>query len=274
MAIVERFIASFLFAGAITAYQTAFTLRNVPITLIGAAIATAAFPKFSSLAARNENKFRHNFIAVMRTLIWLSLPATVIALIMRGYLVRLLLGSGSPVIAMLLGWLALSIVFRTLFQISTRAFYAHQDTSTPLRISIVALLLNIVLAFLLVDDFGIAGLAIAQSTVALFEIAVLFLVLQRRIGRLLTKPVLADVGKMLIASAVTAVANYALVSRVFPLLAVDTGFFTLAPKFALMVGISAAAYVTTSALLGLKETKPIVETLRGIVFKPVKIEPQ
>lgn len=272
MAIVERFVASFLFAGAITAYQTAWTLRNVPIALIGAAIATAAFPRLSALASKSSAAFRADFVKILRIVVWLSLPAVVLAFIMRGYLVRLLLGSGSPVVALLLGWLSISIVFRAVFQIVTRAFYAHQDTRTPLYTSIAALLLNIVLAFLFVEHFGLSGLAMAQSTVAVFEVIVLLRMLKKRLGKLFGPTMRRDVTKMIAASAGMAAVTYVLATRIFPLLARDTGFFALAPKFVLIVFLSGLTYIVFGALLRLKEVQPILRVLTHIVFKPVRIE--
>jgi putative peptidoglycan lipid II flippase len=274
MSIIERFLASFLFVGAITAYQTAFTLRNVPITLIGAAIATAAFPKFSALASGRPELFRATFIKVVRAIVWLSLPAASIAFIMRGYLVRLLLGSGSAVIATVLGWLTFSIVFRAVFQATTRAFYAHKDTRTPLIISAVTLVLNVALAFLLVERHGIYGLAMAQSAVAALEVLMLFVMLEKRLGRLFSWPLWADLGRMAVATTGMSVFTYLLVSRVFPLLARDAGFFALAPKFGLIVLLSAIFYVCLSTALRLRETRPIIDALSRIVFKPIRISPR
>lgn len=272
MALIERFLASFLFAGAIASYQTAFTLRNVPITLIGAAIANAAFPKFSSLAISDASNFKRVFISVFRAILWLSLPSAVIAFVMRGYLVRLLLGSGSSTVALVLGWLSLSIVFRALFQIATRAFYAHQDTKTPLYTSLLALVLNIVLAVLLVRAFGLSGLAMAQTAAGAFEVVILFVLLERRLGRIISRGVWKDISKMITAAIGMSVFTYIMTSRVFPLLARDSGFFVLAPKFILIVIMSGLVYLVFSIILRVKESKPVVDAIDRIVFKPIKIE--
>ncbi len=272
MAIVERFLASFLFAGAIAAYQTAFNLRNVPITLIGAAIATAAFPKMSALASTSPSAFKTQFINAFRTILWLSMPAAAIAFIMRGYLVRLLLGSGSQVVAVLLGWLSISIIFRALFQISTRAFYANQDTKTPLLISIAALVLNVVLAVILVNTLGLPGLALAQTAIAGFELLLLVIMLQRKFGRLFDLKLVKESLLMLVATAAMSLITYSFVSKIFTLRAVDVGFFTLVPKFGLIVVASGISYLIFSSALGLKEAKPIIDALTKFIFKPVKIE--
>lgn len=271
-ALIERFIASFFVAGAITAYQAAFTLRSVPITLIGVAISTAAFPKISERAATRSDLFRQDFVKVSKVILWLGLPSAAIAFFMRGYLVRLLLGQGNVLIAAILAWFTVSIVFRALFHSVTRAFYAQQDTSTPLYISIVTIALNTVLAFRFTEAFGITGLAMAQSASAVFEVTILVFILQRRYGTIIDFQFIIDSFKMLVATGFMSVITYISVSRIFPLNVSDTGFVTLAPKFLVIVLISALAYVFASFALNLKEAKPVVNSLAKLVFKPVKIE--
>lgn len=271
-AIIERFIASFLFAGAITAYQAAFVLQNVPITLIGVAISTAAFPRISQKADARKDVFRREIESVLKVILWLAIPAAIIAFIMRGYLVRLLIGSGNAVIASILGWFVFSIVFRALFHTVTRAFYAQQDTKTPLVVSIAAVLLNIVLGFTFVEYFGIAGLAMAQSAVAIFEVVVLMVILQGRVGKIITLKMLSYVWSFLLAGLAAAIVNYILVAQVFTLGVGDSGFFTLMPKFVIIVLTTLATYLVASFILKIEYAKPVVKALVNLVYRPIKIQ--
>ena len=70
----------------------------------------------------------------------------------------------------------MAILFRTLYTIISRWYYAQKDTRTPLFVSIFTIGLNIVLAVNLSRPaaYGVAGLAIAQSIVAMVEVAILF----------------------------------------------------------------------------------------------------
>lgn len=272
-AMVERFVASFLFAGAITSYQAALTLRTVPITLIGVAISTAAFPKISERAGSNRTDlFKKEFISLLRVIFWLALPASLIAFFMRGYLVRLLAGDGNPVIAAVLAWFTLSIVMRAMFHAVTRSFYAQQDTMTPLKISVFSILLNIVLAFILTDKMGIVGLAAAQSITALFEVTVLLFELKDKIGSFFTRSTWIAGLKMLIAGLGMSIVNYLFVSRVFPLRAEDVGFFTLAPKFVLIVLVSGIVYIGLSFALKIHEAGPVINSVGKFFYKPLKVE--
>lgn len=270
-AIVVRAIASGLAIGSIATYQYAFTLKNVPISLIGVAIATAVFPSISQKAAGNRNDLLRKEIAdTIRAIVWLSLPAAAIALIMRGYITRLLLGFGSAEVASVLGWFSVAIVFQALLQLATRTFYAQQDTKTPLYMSIVAFVFNIVLAVGLARIHGIKGLAMAQSIVALVEVVMLLWVMNKRIGKLLPEQFFTSVLKISMATVAMASINYWLI-KTFPLFLADVGFWSLAPKFSIIVIASLAIYIGLGYILRIEEAKKIVSYTKNRIFKPVSI---
>ena len=270
--LVEVNIASRLREGAITAYQTAFTLHMVPITLIGVAISTAAFPKMSErLSQGRPDLFKKEIVTIMRVIIWLSLPAGIIAFFGRGYLVRLLVADGNATIASLLGLLVTAIVFRSIFHLISRTYYAQQDTKTPLYISIAAVTLNIALAIFLSrpEQYGILGLAMAQSITAVFEVTILFTIMTLRLPGLWDSAFMRAMGQMILATFVTAFITYGLVAFIVPLQAADTGFFTLAPKFLVIVTGSLLTYGAASYLFGVREARPVIERVGKIIFKPL-----
>lgn len=111
---------------------------------------------------------------------FLALPISVLFYFMRGYIVNFIKNGGDNLMANLLGILVLSIFCRSIFHIAARSFYAMQDTKTPLRVSIFAIGLNIVLAiwFSLSLDMGAYGLAWAQSIGAIVEISLLLFLMK------------------------------------------------------------------------------------------------
>lgn len=271
---VERMIASFLGFGAIASYQYAFNLQNQPIILIGVAIATASFPSISQSAAKtNPNEFRKGIKDVLGSILWFALPAAVIAFLLRGYLVRLYIGQGSEVIAAALGWFSVAIVFRALFHALTRAYYAQQDTKTPLYISLVAIGLNIALAFMFVDMFenSISGLAFAQSVVAVVEALLLLFILHFKLGRIITRRMFYAGLRIMCATAIMGVSTYVMIRFVFPLQLADVGFFTLAPKFLAILTVSGVSYIGASYLFNLREASMVIDTLKRWIFKPLKL---
>src|SRR5690606_12242092 len=135
-------------------------------------ISTAAFPKMTErLGQGRPDLFKKELQMVLRVIIWLALPVTFVAYFGRGYLVDFIKNGGNPYIASILGILALSILFRSVYFISARSFYAQQDTRTPLYISLFTISLNIILSvtFSLALNMGVAGLAWAAVIVSIVE---------------------------------------------------------------------------------------------------------
>ena len=122
----------------------------MPINLIGVAISTAAFPKMTERVAQGRlDLFKSELQSVLRVIIWLALPVAVMFFFARGYIVNFLVNTGDALMASILGILAAAIVFRAVYFIAARSFYAQQDTKTPLYISFFTIGLNIILAVLL-----------------------------------------------------------------------------------------------------------------------------
>jgi len=266
--IVEINLASRMISGTVRSYQQALTLHMVPINLIGVAISTAAFPKMTErLSQGRPDLFKKELQSVLRVIIWLALPVATITYFARGYLVNFLFNGGDPVVAGLLGALVVAILFRTVYHIAARSFYAQQDTKTPLYISIFAIALNIALAvwFTLVLDMGPYGLAWAQSIVAAVEVGVLFVVMARRIPGLFDIPFVHAVGKMASATGFMAIITYITV-QIFQLQNTDQSFLSTFPKFAAIVAISIASYVGVSKLMKLEEANPVVRKVMSIFF--------
>ncbi len=267
--IVETNLASRMIPGSVNAYQQATTLSFVPVNLIGVAISTAAFPKMTErLGQGRPDLFKKELQMVLRVIIWLALPVTVVAYFGRGYLVNFIKDGGNPYIASILGILALSILFRSVYFISARSFYAQQDTRTPLYISLFTITLNIILSvtFSLALGWGVAGLAWAAVIVSAVEVAILFYIMSRRIQGLFDKVFVHAVARMVSATGFMAIVTYAFVLW-FPLNADDAGFFASFPKFVLIVGVSLLFYVAVCRLFKLEEVNPIIHRVRTIIIK-------
>lgn len=266
--IVETNIASRMAAGTVRAYQQATTLHMVPINLIGVAISTAAFPKMTErLSQGRPDLFKQELQAVLRVIIWLALPVAVVAYFTRGYLVNFIKNGGDALMAGLLGALVVAILFRSIYHIAARSFYAQQDTKTPLYISIFAIGLNIILAIWFTTKLGMGayGLAWAQSIVAFLEVMVLFYVMSRRIRGLFDLAFLRAIFRMASATGFMAIVSYVTV-QIFQLGIDDQSFLATFPKFASIVAISAAAYVWFSRLLKLSEAGPVIDKLKALLF--------
>jgi len=267
--IVETNLASRMAAGSVRAYQQASAMSYVPINLIGVAISTAAFPKMTErLGQGRPDLFKKELQQVLRVIIWLAMPVTAIAFFGRGYLINFIKNGGDTLMASILGILAIAILFRSIYHIASRSFYAQQDTKTPLYISFVAIGLNIILAVWFTFGLGMAvyGLAWAAAIVSIVEVSILFFVMSRRIKGLFNKPFINATIKITIASVLTGIVTYASV-LIWPLNATDQSFFLSFPKFALIVAVSSVAYFIACHFLKLEETRPIINKLKKLIFR-------
>lgn len=270
--IVETNITSRMAAGTVRAYQQATTLHMVPINLIGVAISTAAFPKMSErLSQGRPDLFKKEFQAVLRVIIWLSLPVATITFFTRGYLANFVYNGGTARISEILGMLSVAILFRSIFHIASRSFYAQQDTKTPLYISIVSVALNIFLAvgLALWLDWGAIGVAAAASIAAVVEVSILFAVMARRIKGLFDIVFVHAVLRMLSATGFMAIITYGLV-LLLPLRGGEQSFFTTSPSFTFIAVASMVGYTWICNMLKLEETKPVIGYIRRLLFGRVK----
>lgn len=266
--IVETNLASRMFEGAVRVYQQATTLHMAPITLIGVAISTAAFPEMTErLGQGRKDLFKSELQTILRVIIWLALPTAAISFFARGYIVNFIVNGGEPVIAGVFGILTIAILFRSVYHIAARSFYAQKDTRTPLYVSIVAISLNIALAiyFTFQLDLSVYGLAWAQVITAIIEVIILFVIMSRRIPQLFDAVFVHAVARMVSATGFTSIVAYGSV-KMFELTAESQSFWTTFPRFFVIVLLSFSSYLYLSHLLKLAEAEPVIRKLKTISF--------
>ena len=268
VSLVEVNLASRLADGTVRAYQQALTLHMMPINLIGVAISNAAFPQLTEHLGEGRNDlFQKDLRSLLRIIFWMALPVSVVIFFTRGYVVHFIRNGGNQLIAGILGCLVVAILFRTIYHMAARAFYARQDTKTPLYISIFSITLNIILAIVLsmVLKMGAYGLAWAQSTVAVLEVIVLLAVMNRQMPKLFDMTFVRAIFKMILAGIVTGVVCYIGV-LVLPFRYHDDSFFSAFPKFVIISLVSFGAYAAASKWLKLPEIDPILARLKKVLF--------
>lgn len=266
--IVEINLASRMGEGITRAYQQASSLSLMPVNLVGVAISNAAFPRMTQrLAEGRPDLFKKELRSVLRWILWLALPIAVITYFARGYVVAFIKNGGDPLISSILGALVVAILFRTVYHIMARSFYAQQDTKTPLYISIATISLNVILAILFTGAFGwgVFGLAWAQSIVAVVEVIILFAILCYRTPGIFTREFVCAVAKMVAASAGMGVVAY-LTTQILQLQSGDMSFMSIFPKFSMIVLVSFCVYVELSHLLKLDEADPVLKRLQKFFF--------
>ncbi len=267
--IVETNLTSRMASGTVRAYEQAASLHMMPVNLVGVAISTAVFPSLTErLNEDRKDLFRKELQQAIRVIAWISLPIAVITYFGRGYVVSFIKNGGDALMASILGALVVAILFRTMYHIASRAFYAQQDTKTPFYVSIFAIGLNIALAVWFTQslNLGAYGLAYAQSIVAVLEVITLLFIIHRRLdGGLIDKQLVSAVGRMASASGFMAIVTYITV-QVLQLQRDDMSLSSTLPKFIAIVAISAVAYVLISSRMGLSEADIVIDRANKAIF--------
>ncbi|MDO4526485.1 MAG: murein biosynthesis integral membrane protein MurJ [Candidatus Saccharibacteria bacterium] len=274
--IVSTNLSSRMGPGAVRSFDQATTLHTVPVSLIGVAISTAFFPKLTEELGRGDKKdFYTTFQQALRMIIWIALPVSIIAFFGRGYVVSFISNIGNNdsngTMASILGTLCIAIFARSVFHITSRGFYAYQDTKTPFIVSVVAIGLTVILsAVAYFAGWGVDGLGIAQSVGALIEIVILLFILQRRSNHeILNREFWKALSKMLLATLICGCVAFSM-TKFIPLMATDTSLVITIPKFLLISAVSAIAYLVASFFLNLSEASPIINFIKKKLFKNVK----
>jgi len=213
--VVITVIASTLMAGSVAIFNLANDLQNLPVSLFGISFAIAIFPTLAHNASLKKfGEFVKNFSHTFRQIVFLIVPAAVGLFLLRAQVVRLVLGTGkfdwedTYYTAATLGLFCVGLIGQALVPLTARAFYALQDTKTPVFISILAVILNISLCLLFVNLMGVVGLALAFSISSLFNLGLLYLMLHRRVKRLDDKAILITFLKSFTASVVMGLVIY------------------------------------------------------------------
>jgi putative peptidoglycan lipid II flippase len=190
-------VGSALVAGLITQYYQAFQILLLPLGIFGMAVSTAAFPTITEYVARGRmDRVRSIIMETLRGILFMSIPSSVGLIVLNLPIIQVLLEHGRYSLddarstAVPLAFFAVGLAGHASVEILTRAFYALQDTATPVIISIAQFILKIALSLILIyaaylgTQWGMGGLALATSIAALVEGSVLLYLLHQRLGGL------------------------------------------------------------------------------------------
>lgn len=143
-------LAAFTGAGGIAVFSLAGNLAAVPLSLIGASYATAAFPVLAKeMNEGNHAAFMATLTAAARHLIFWSAILAVLTIVLRAHIVRVVLGSGAfdwddtRLTAAVLGILAFALVAQGIVLLAARAFYAANRSWLPFVIQLGGLVVSL-----------------------------------------------------------------------------------------------------------------------------------
>lgn len=189
--LVDRTLASRIAVGGISALNYARRLNGFVQGLVVVSLTSVMFPIISKMAAAENIKgLKQTVNEAMASMSLLIIPATIGAMVFAEEIVALLFGRGAftaEAITMTgnaLFYYSIGMIAFGLRDVLSRAFYALQDSKTPMINATIGVVLNIALNIILSRYMGIGGLALATSISAIVAVVLLFTSLRRKIGGL------------------------------------------------------------------------------------------
>lgn len=272
-------IASIATFGSIVAFNFAQVLQLVPTALFAGSLAQAALPSLSiEVSAKRNEQFKKIFIQSLHQILFLVLPAAAILAVLRIPVVRLVFGArefpweitvltGRTLIAFSIGISAQAVNL-----LLTRSFYAVKDSTTPVKVSVFTILLNITMSAVLVLYFklSIVYLALSYSVANITSTVLLFYFLDQRL-HFDKKPLFIPAVKMLAISLVTAVCLYVPMKFLDQLIFDTTRVVGLIFLTGTAVVAGLVVYVGLSWIFKIEETKVFYNLAKKVISYPSKL---
>ena len=258
--VVTRLLASFLPDGSLSYLYYGQRLFEFPQGIFVVSLAQAVLPMMSRQVAAGDAAGMRDSLRFSLVLVSLvALPATLgLMLCARPVYALFFLGGEFDSAALHNCVLALlcyapGLLFVGFSRIAAQTFYALEDTRTPVRVSLLTLLVNLAGGLLLMGPFQFVGLALALTLAAIVNAGVLLVLLQRRVGPLLTRELTLPAMKSVAASLLMGIGVFWLIGQVDWLQPGENAFKSAILFLAVAGG--ATVYLALCWLFGVAELK-------------------
>lgn len=242
--LVNSWFASSLATGAVAHLFYADRLVQLPLGLVGVALGTALLPALAMAMRLGEPaRAREALARGVELGVLLSLPAAVGLVMLAEPIVRELFERGAfdagatGVTAAAMAAMALGLPAHVLAKVLAPAFFAREDTATPVRVALLCMAVNIGVILVLVGPMAEVGIALAGTVSAWLNTVLLVLLLRRQgglaLGRKLRRRLAGSVaGAALMAVFLIAMSTPRTLSDLMALIIAAAGLFLVAALLA------------------------------------------
>jgi putative peptidoglycan lipid II flippase len=264
-------------SGSITSLYVADRVMELVLGSCAIAMSTVLLPTMSHQAAMGKfDEMKHTFGFSLRIVSFITIPAAVGLILLRGPIIQVLFEHGqfvaesTSLTAHALLFYSLGLPAYAAIRLITSMYYSTQDTMTPARVGVYALIMNIVLNALFLLFFykylSNGSPALASSLTAYFNFIVLAWLFRKRYGALGAKGVIGSICKM----AVCAVGMAAMVSAAlrFSNFAAIQHLLVRSGLLAAMILVATAVYIGLAWTLRCEELSEFFLLLRGAEQNP------
>ena len=260
---IGTLLASFLPEGSISWLYYADRLVQFPLGVFAIAISTAALPSLSTYAARNDSaRFSQTLTHALGLVFFISLPSLVGLMVLGEPIVRLLFERGAfrpehtAMTTLALLYYCLGLWAFSGIRVMVAAFYAVQDTKTPVMVAAFALVLNLILSLILMGPMKHAGLALSLSLASSVQFFLLLALFKKRTGTEFSSIIMGSALKSLFSSLSMGAVLY-LATLMWQMPPASSGAVAVAVRVLLLVFLGAGVYLGASKLVGSAELNSI-----------------
>ena len=269
--IVDKALGSTLPEGSLSALNYANNLTAFVISVFITSLATTIYPTLAVKAAEGSKEFGKTLLESMGGLTLVLIPISCITFLDADDIVRMVYARGSfdqaavSSTTLALAWYAPMFAFSGLRDILTRAFYAVQDTKTPMRNSVIGVACNIAFSLLFVRWLGLKGIALGTTVSAAVTAALLLSAAHRRLPGLNLRPFFLEIIKQLLAGTALAAA--------LPLFRLFMPVPWPMARFAMDTVLGSACYLLVLAVFGSTELKTAARLIGAESWKSGRHRP-
>lgn len=278
--IINNSLAILVATSAAVVFKFADQLQSFPVNLFGASIALAALPTLSGEASggilgTTYKKFKTTFLTNFHQMMFMVIPASVILLVLRVPIVRLVFGvsefpwQATLDTALTLGFFSLSIFAQAGMYLLTRAFYALKDTATPVKVNFFTILFSSTLSLIFVTVYGLGvwSIAMSYSIASILDLLILLYLLGRKIDGFDIYRLFSPLAKISLSAAAMGVSLY------YPMKWLDFTLFDTSRTLPLL-GLTAIAgiagmvsYLFFTWIFKVEEIEMLYKLIRKLSFK-------
>jgi putative peptidoglycan lipid II flippase len=268
--LVNSVFASRLGDGPTFWLTVAFRLMQLPLGIFGVALGTVALPLLARMAATgNTAAFRSELARGMRLAFLMTIPASVGLMVLAEPIISVLYQHGrfgaheTAESAGALQFYAIGLCGYAALKVLVNAFYAIDRRKTPMVVSFLAVILNLVLnwIFTMHLGWGHRGLAFSTACVATSNFLILYVLMRAHLGTLESRAMLALLARIAVAAAALFAVSWAGSHFLLADWAVQA-FWPKLVSLLLVISVGAAAFFFTASALGIREVHDIARAVR------------
>ena len=265
--VIVTLLATMLPEGRVSFLYYADRLVQLPLGVFAIAAATAVLPALSRQAAAGQwESFRWIFAHALELVLFISLPSMVGLIVLRQPIVALLFQHGAfgaqdvQLTADALLYYGMGLWSFAAVRIVLNVYFAIKDTRTPVRVAMVAIVVNLVCGVVLMGPMGHTGLALALTLASVVQLLLLVAVLRKKMGFLGWRHISLSVGRSVICSAAMGVCVW-LLSR-WLLTPIGNGGTRLLPAVSGCIIVGMVVYTAFARLLRAPELEDVMKLFK------------